>query len=207
MIKVNLVIHPAELTVRIVKLVHLEQNQFDEIIALAKVESIWKYSPTGVNGFETETHKTFLKECISKRDTGEFYPFVAKLCESNKIIGFTIYHSIKKENRSLEIGCTWFHPDYWSKNLNTECKYLMLHHCFETLETIRVQLKSSDNNIRSRKAIEKIGAKFEGILRKDKILEDGSLRNAAYYSIIDDEWTNVKSNLEKCLSSANSGML
>ena len=189
--------HPTELTGKLVKLAPLGIEHFEEICLLGKEESIWTYSPIGVYGYDTGIHQAFLQECLARRASGELYPFI--IVQNTKIIGFTVYHSIKKENRSLEIGCTWFHPDYWSKNYNVECKYLMLQHCFETLAAIRVQLKASDNNIRSRKAIEKIGGQFEGILRKDKILEDGTIRNAAYYSIIDDEWSSVKSKLEKLL--------
>ncbi len=196
----NWIDHPTELIGQQVKLIPLQTSHFDEICLLGKEKSIWTYSPIGVYGYDTQIHQDFLEKCITKRSSGEFYPFVILLAQTDKIIGFTIYHSINKENRSLEIGCTWFHPDYWSKNLNVECKYLMLQHCFETLSTMRVQLKASDNNIRSRKAIEKIGGKFEGILRKDKILEDGKIRNAAYYSIIDEEWDSVKEDLRKLLN-------
>ncbi|MEO6305396.1 MAG: GNAT family protein [Bacteroidia bacterium] len=196
----NWIHHPTELIGKAVKLIPLNTFHFEEICTLAKEKSIWTYSPIGVDGYDNQTHIGFLEKCIMKRNSGEFYPFVVILCKTDKVIGFTIYHSINNENRSLEIGCTWFHPDYWSTNLNTECKYLMLKHCFETLETIRIQLKANDNNIRSRKAIEKIGGKFEGILRKDKILEDVTIRNAAYYSIIDDEWVSVKVNLMKVLN-------
>jgi RimJ/RimL family protein N-acetyltransferase len=99
----------------------------------------------------------------------------------------------------LEIGATWLHPNYWSKKINLECKYIMLTHCFEALETMRVQFRTNDTNLRSRKAIEKLGATFEGILRKDKILEDNTIRNAVIYSIIDDEWKIVKANLKQLL--------
>ena len=131
--KENWIKHPTELIGRQVKLIPLETNHFDEIRLLSKEKSIWEYSPIGVNGYDNKTHLIFLEECISKRNSGEFYPFIIRLTTSNEIIGFTIYHSIKKENKSLEIGCTWFHPNFWSKNLNTECKYLMLEHCFETI--------------------------------------------------------------------------
>ena len=110
-----------------------------------------------------------------------------------------MFHSISPSNKGLEIGATWFHPKYWSSGMNAECKYLMLQFCFEVLGTMRVQIKASHNNIRSRKAIQKIGATFEGILRKDKVLEDGTIRNAAYYSIIDEEWPRVKLNLQEII--------
>ena len=192
--------HPTTLTGKHIILIPLEESQFDEICSLGKEKIIWKHSPIGVNGYDTSLHKKFLEDCISKRNTGEYYPFSIVLKETKKIIGFTTYHSIKREYKNLEIGATWLHPRYWSKNLNTECKYLMLEHCFETLGLMRVQFRSNDNNLQSRKAIEKIGGIFEGIFRKDKILEDGSIRNAAIYSIIDNEWEAVKKNLEALLS-------
>ena len=80
----------------------------------------------------------------------------------------------------------------WGTTINLECKLLLLTYCFEVLKANRVQLKTKDTNYRSRKAIEKIGGVFEGILRKDRIQSDGTTRNAAYYSILDDEWQDVK---------------
>ena len=191
--------HPLILTGDKVKLVPLEEAHFDEINSLAKEKAIWQYSPVGVDGMDSEKLTAFLYDSIFKRNSGERYPFVIIDKPTGKIAGCTIYHTLKPENKTLEIGATWLHPIYWSAGINTECKYLLLTHCFETLGTMRVQLKANDNNPRSRKAIEKIGAKFEGILRKDKILEDGSIRNAAYYSIVDDEWPEVKLNLQRLL--------
>jgi RimJ/RimL family protein N-acetyltransferase len=189
--------HPTTLIGLNIELVPLEENHFDEICLLGNVEAIWEYSPTGVYGFDQNMHLRFLEDCLLKRDLGQYYPFVIVQKETKRVIGFTTFHSIKPDNKSLEIGCTWFHPDYWGTGVNGESKFLMLKFCFEKLKTIRVQIKASDNNIRSRKAIEKMGAKFEGVLRKDKILEDGTMRNAAYYSIIDDEWELVKSNFKR----------
>jgi RimJ/RimL family protein N-acetyltransferase len=192
--------HPTILTGNTIRLLPLEPQHFDELCELAMEPSIWTFSPTGVNGMDRNSHLTFLRECIGKRESRDFYPFAMQLKHTNKLVGFTIYHSLKPEYKTLEIGCTWLHPQYWSTGINLECKYLMLEHCFETLATMRVQLKANDNNPRSRRAIEKLGARFEGILRKDKILEDGSIRNAAYYSIIDDEWPGIKKKLHVLLN-------
>ena len=95
----------------------------------------------------------------------------------------------------MEIGWTWITRNYWGTAINLECKLLLLTFCFETLGALRVQLKTKDTNTRSRKAIEKIGGQFEGILRKDKIQADGTPRNAAYYSILDDEWAASKNKI------------
>ena len=96
----------------------------------------------------------------------------------------------------LYFGWTWITKEFWGTTVNLESKLLLLTYCFETLKTNRVQLKTKDNNFRSRKAIEKIGGLFEGILRKDKIQQDGSTRNAAYYSILDNEWNTAKVKIE-----------
>ncbi len=104
---------------------------------------------------------------------------------------------IQPNHKKLEIGWTWLHPDYWGTEVNLECKLLLLTYCFEELKTYRVQFKTDENNIRSRKAIEKIGGKFEGILRHDMIRDNGTKRNSAYFSIIDSEWGDVKRALVK----------
>ena len=99
------------------------------------------------------------------------------------------------KHKKLEIGSTWLHPDYWATAINPECKLLLLTYCFEVLQAVRVQLKTDEKNMRSRKAIEKIGGQFEGILRNDMIRDNYTKRNSAYFSIIDDEWKDKKARL------------
>jgi RimJ/RimL family protein N-acetyltransferase len=187
--------HPTVLKGEHVTLSPLQSSDFEPLFECGKVEEIWKFSPTGTYGFDRDKHNNFLNECLKKRTSGDFYPFVVRSGLNAEVAGFTIFHSINQLNKSLEIGATWLHPRYWGKGVNNEMKFLMLQFCFETLGTIRVQLKANHNNMRSRKAIEKIGATYEGILRKDKILENGTIRNGAYYSIIDDDWPEVKFRL------------
>lgn len=119
-----------------------------------------------------------------------------------RIIGSTRFLNIEPANRKLEIGWTWMHPDYWGSAVNFECKLLLFSYCFETLNIARVQIKTDELNIRSRRAIEKMGAHFEGILRNDMIREDGSYRNSAYYSVIIQDWPKVKSVLTQKLSAS-----
>jgi RimJ/RimL family protein N-acetyltransferase len=184
--------HPTVLMGERVTLVPLERTHFDEICLLAEDKSIWKYSVMEVDGSDRNELLKSLNNKLVKRESGDFYPFVILSKETNKMVGNTMFFDINKTNRSLEIGTTWLHPDYWGTGINTECKYLMLEYCFEELKTIRVQIKSVHDNLRSRGAIEKAGFTFEGILRNDKILTDGSYRTAAYYSIIEGEWDKVK---------------
>jgi RimJ/RimL family protein N-acetyltransferase len=193
----NWIPHPLTLKGKKITLIPLEEAHFAEICLLGQDKSIWQFPVMEVDGSTRENMLKSLRNKLVQRDAGQFYPFSVVLNGSGKIVGNTMYWALNQANRSLEIGTTWFHPDYWGTGINTECKYLMLHYCFEVLKTIRVQIKASHHNLRSRAAIEKVGFTFEGILRNDKIFDDGSFRTAAYYSMIPEEWITAKNNLEK----------
>ncbi|MES2617298.1 MAG: GNAT family protein [Bacteroidota bacterium] len=185
--------HPTILQGQLVDLLPLEKLHFEELSQLAKDERIWQFLPK--DGSDTATFLNEYNEALIERENGQQYPFVILNKQTGKLIGSTRLFDIHPQHKKLEIGWTWLHPDYWGTAINFECKLLLLTFCFETLKAIRVQLKTSDNNLRSRKAIEKIGGQFEGILRKDRIRDNGTIRNSAYYSILDDEWENVRQNL------------
>jgi RimJ/RimL family protein N-acetyltransferase len=127
-------------------------------------------------------------------------PFVVIHLATGMVVGTTRYLEIQLENRALEIGGTWYTPDYQRTAVNTESKYLLLRHAFETLGCVRVQFKTDLRNERSQKALERIGAVKEGVLRNHMILPDGSLRTSVFYSILDGEWPGVKSLLEEKLN-------
>lgn len=133
------------------------------------------------------------------RAGGKSYPFLICLANSAKIIGTTRLLDIVAEDRKLEIGVTWLASQYWGSGANTECKHLLLEYCFESLNANRVQFRAKSENSRSRRALEKIGATFEGILRKDTIEPCGEARNTAFYSILNDEWPDLKSRLAAML--------
>ncbi len=193
----NWIQHPTVVEGKRVKLVPLDSSHFDELIALAKQKEIWKH--VSIDCSVPETMLTELKSNILKRATGEKYTFTIIDKLQNKIIGSTSLHNIFPQHRKLEIGWTWYAPAYWGTGYNTECKLLLLTYCFETLKTVRVQLVTDENNLRSRAAIQKIGAKLEGIQRKERIKSDGNFRNTAMFSIIDDEWGLVKEELIKLI--------
>ena len=136
-------------------------------------------------------------KALDDRQAGKQFPFVIIHKETSKIIGSTRLKDIRPEHRGIEIGWTWLHPDYWATGINEECKLLLLTFCFEDLKAIRVQLKTDENNLRSRKAIQKIGGTFEGILRQDLIRENGTIRTTAYFSLLDHEWPEKKINLKQ----------
>ena len=189
----NFIQHPVILQGRRVKLVPLEEKHFDALKTIGAASEIWTH--LAIDGSKNDTTLlTALQSAVLKRMTGEEYPFVIIDSEQDTIIGSTRFMNIYPEHKKLEIGWTWYAPAYWGTGHNTECKLLLLTYCFEQLKTMRVQFMTREENLRSRAAIQKIGAKFEGILRKERMRYDGP-RNTAVYSIIDDEWEAVKTML------------
>lgn len=197
----NWIQHPVNLENALIKLVPLEYEHFDALKAVAANEQIWEYMSIPLSNPEAlEIH---LRSCMLKRMAGEQYPFTVIDQPSGKIIGSTLFHSISAPNRKLEIGWTWYAPQFWRTGHNRACKYLLLQYCFETLKAIRVQLVTDENNHRSRQAILGIGATMEGILRNERIRSNGQYRNTVMFSIIDQEWPSIKSRLEQRLNTVN----
>lgn len=180
-----------------VKLVPLNDIHFEELAILANDNRIWEFIPNDMSTKE-KCIMTFEK-AILERKKGSQFPYVIFHKSENKIIGSTRLMNIEPAHRKLEIGWTWLQPIYWASLINLECKLLLLSFCFEELNAIRVQLKTDENNVRSQKAIQKIGGKFEGVLRNDWIRDNGTYRNSVYFSIIDSEWETAKENLIKLL--------
>ncbi len=189
--------HPMLLQGEQVSLIPLQLAHFETLIALSKDQRIWQHY--AMDGSKTETLQAALAAGLSEREQGRQYPFVIMRNADKQVIGSTRYLELQPEHKKLEIGWTWMPPDYWGTTVNLECKLLLLSHCFEALHAERVQLKTDENNIRSRKAIEKIGGQFEGIFRNDMVRENGTNRNSAYFSIIRSEWAQTKINLLKLL--------
>ena len=116
-------------------------------------------------------------------------------CASGRIVGSTCYLNIDPVNRRLEIGGTWLTPAWQRTPVNSEAKFLQLEHCFETLGCVRVEFKTDARNARSRAALARIGATEEGTLRRHLVLPDGHVRDSVYFSILDDEWPEVRDRL------------
>ena len=139
-------------------------------------------------------------DILEREKKGGDLPFAVIHLASGKVAGATRYLNIAPKDRGLEVGGTWYGTEFQRTAVNTECKYLLLGHAFETLKAIRVQIKTDSRNERSQRAIERIGAKREGVLRNHMILPDGYIRHSVFYSIIDSEWAEVKKNLEAMLA-------
>lgn len=181
----------------LVKLIPSAESHFSELANLAREPKIWEYTSKDMSSAE-KCFRVFANALIEK-EKGTQFPFVIFHKADEKIIGSTRLMNIEPEHKKLEIGWTWLHPEYWATKINFECKLLLLNFCFEELKTIRVQLKTDENNIRSQKAILKLGAQFEGTFRNDWIRDNGTIRNSKYFSIIMEEWETVKHNLQSRL--------
>lgn len=182
---------------QVIDLLPLEKEHFSELEVLSKDKRIWEFYVMDCSN--SDTFLGTLDNALDEREKGTQFPFVIYHKGVNKIIGSTRFMEIQPIHKKLEIGWTWLHPDYWATEVNLECKLLLLKHCFENLNALRVQLKTDENNLRSRTAIEKIGGIYEGILRYDMLRSNGTKRNSAYYSIIDLEWVEVEKKLIQLL--------
>jgi RimJ/RimL family protein N-acetyltransferase len=160
--------------------------------------SMWESKVTTIP--RPEGVRAYVVQALAEFDAGVSLPFVTVDRASGRVVGTTRFMNIEAPHRRLEIGTTWIGKSFQRTAINTEAKFLMLRHAFETLRCIAVDLRTHEKNLQSRKAIERLGAKLDGILRNHRILPDGSLRNTASYSIIDTEWPEVKARLEARLA-------
>ena len=144
--------------------------------------------------------EAYIADTLEAAERGVERPFVILEKETGAPVGSTRYLDIQRKHRTLEIGSTWLAKRVWRTRVNTECKYLLLRHAFEELKVMRVQLKTDRRNARSRAAIERIGGRFEGILRQQMLVRGGVVRDTAYYGFIDSEWPEVKTKLEAKLA-------
>lgn len=183
------------------KHVRLEPMTEAHIPALAEIgvgQDFWDFMLYGRMDSE-EDMRAWVVDILSRAETGTDVPFVAIHLASGRVAGATRYLNIVPKDRGLEIGGTWYGVEFQRTAVNTECKYLLLRHAFETLGCIRVQLKTDLRNERSQRAIERIGAVREGVLRNHMLLPDGRFRHSVFYSILDTEWPEVKKRLEDML--------
>jgi RimJ/RimL family protein N-acetyltransferase len=174
-----------------VKLIPLVMGHAEELWVSARNEDLWEhYTFRKMESFDK--FKDFLSGSLKEADSGKGFTFTIINKATGKMVGGTSFLDIQSASRSLEIGRTWLTKELHGTGFNAECKFLLLRYCFEELKLIRVFFKTDSNNLRSQKAMEKIGAKYEGTLRNHMIREDGTFRHSAYYSIIESEWEEVK---------------
>jgi N-acetyltransferase len=155
---------------------------------------IWRWLPLDASASEEQFERWF-SEALAEIAAGTEAAFVIVDRVSDAVVGSTRYCALSPEHRGLEIGWTWLAPGAWRTGVNVETKLLLLGYAFDALGCVRLELKTDARNERSRAAIEGIGARFEGILRQHRVLADGTLRDSAYYSVLDSEWPAVAAGL------------
>jgi len=176
----------------------LQYSDADALLRAAADGELWNLTVTVVPS--ASTLDSYLKKALDGRDAGTVMPFVIVLKDSGEVIGSTRFWKIDPLNRKLEIGSSWIAARWQKSFVNTEAKYLMLRHAFEVLDCVRVQFTTDENNQKSRHAILRLGAQQEGIVRHERIMPDGRKRNSVRFSIIDDEWPQVRQALEQKLA-------
>lgn len=185
--------------------VRLEPMTEEHVPGLAEIgvgQTFWDFMLYG-NISSIDDMRSWVGDILARAEDGTDLPFAVVHLASGRVAGATRYLNIVPHDRGLEIGGTWYGLDFQRTAVNTECKYLLLCHAFETLGCIRVQLKTDLRNARSQKAIERIGAVKEGVLRNHMILPDGRIRHSVFYSILDTEWPAVKKRMEEMLDRKN----
>lgn len=192
------------LTGKHVRLEPLGEQHIAELAEIGRGHDFWKFMLYGEMNTETDFRR-FVEDLLAREKKGTDLPFAVIHLASGRVAGSTRYLNIDRANRGLEVGGTWYGPEFQRTAVNTECKLLLLTHAFETLNIIRAQIKTDSLNIRSQKAIERIGAVKEGTLRNHMILPDGRIRDSMFYSIIDSEWPGVKRKLAEMLALRDGG--
>ena len=160
---------------------------------------LWKWVPIRV--LTGDDMRGYIRDALQAESMGTELPFATIERTTGKAVGCTRYMNIDQPNRRVEIGATWIAAPWQRSAINTEAKYLMLRHAFETLGCVRVELKTDALNQKSRNAILRIGACEEGVLRRHVKTWSGRWRDTVYFSILDSEWPQVKTGLEAKLAS------
>jgi RimJ/RimL family protein N-acetyltransferase len=181
------------------RLVPLTLDHTPALFEIGQEETIWRWMTRAPFADEADA-RGWIEQALSAQAAGTQLPFAIMANDSGRIAGSTRYMNISVPDGGLEIGWTWLGAEFRRTAINTECKYLLLRHAFEVLGCARVQLKTDARNDVSRRAIERIGAKFEGILRRLQATRENLIRDTAMYSILDCEWPQLKPIFESRLA-------
>ena len=202
---------PSDVATRWVKPVTLEgrrvrmeplslDRHWDGLLAIGIDPFLWRYTLSIVN--DAAGLRAYLETAARELEQGISLPFATIDLASGAVAGCTRFGSIDPKNRRVEIGWTWVGRPFRRSHVNTEAKYLMLRHAFETLGCVRVEFKANALNEPSRTAMERIGATYEGTLRRHAVRDNGEFRDTVYYSVLDQEWPGVKARLEGLIGRA-----
>jgi RimJ/RimL family protein N-acetyltransferase len=189
----QMIVEPVVLEGRHVRLEPLTRDHVARLCEIGLDQELWRWIPTSVR--TPEEMAEYVDAALKDHESGVALPFALIERATGRVIGSTRYGNIERTHHRVEIGWTWVARAWQRTAVNTETKYLLLHHAFETLSCMRVELKTDSLNAKSRAAILRIGAKEEGIFRNHMITSSGRIRHTVYFSILDSEWPEVKARL------------
>jgi N-acetyltransferase len=185
---------PATLEGHGVRLEPLNRDHHDELAAAARDGRLWELFFTSVP--EPEQVHAYISGALAGQDKGEMLPWAVRDLKSNTIVGSTRYHDIIAAADRVEIGYTWYAKRCQRTHVNTACKLLLFEYGFDKLKCKVVGLRTDNFNFRSQRAIEALGAKKDGVIRHHWPRRDGSIRDTVMYSVLDNEWPDVKRHLQ-----------
>lgn len=190
-------LQPVTLENKFIRLEPLEEAHREPLRAAGDDPDLWRYASVNLNGTDFDAWMDHRLNDGPKAGDLSFAVFSKAL---GKFVGSSSYLAVSAPHKRLEIGWTWYAKDVWATNVNPSCKLLMLGHGFDALGLNRIELKLDATNARSWKAVERLGAKHEGVHRAHMVMADGRLRDTAWFSILRDEWSAVKAGLERRLA-------
>ncbi|TXG35388.1 GNAT family N-acetyltransferase [Seonamhaeicola maritimus] len=176
-----------------VKLTLLGMSNYKNLLEIAQEPNLVQYSPSKID--TPEDLKDYVQTAVDGYYNRTTIPFIIFDKQANAFAGCTRFGLINWKNKVLHIGWTWIGRDFQGTGLNKHMKFLMLQYAFETLKFDKVEFRVDERNIRSRKAVEKLGAKLEGVLRKDTLMLDGFKRSTCCYGILKEEWEELKKTI------------
>jgi RimJ/RimL family protein N-acetyltransferase len=182
--------HIEQLEGDVVRLEPLAATHLEDLWTASRDPEVWRWL-----SITQPASRDQLGSWIDEAVAGPDLPFATVLRESGAAVGSTRYLTLRPEHRSVEIGWTWLAREAWGSGANVEAKLLMFSHAFDVWGCRRVELKTDALNERSRRAIEALGASFEGVHRKHMLVRGGENRDSAWYSVVDDEWPEVRARL------------
>lgn len=191
------IVTPLTLEGSVVRLEPIRREHADLFWEAAKdsLDDLFRWIPYPMK--TSDDFQRFVAKAFAEQERGESVVFATVERGSGRAIGSTRFMNIDRANRRVEIGSTWIAPAWQRSAVNTEAKYLMLRHAFETWQCVRAELKTDALNQRSRNAILRLGAKEEGTLRKHLVTWTSRIRDTVYFSILDTEWPEVRARLEE----------
>jgi len=191
-------VEPVVLEGTVVRLEPLSVDHLQGLISVGLDADIWRWMPVAIQ--TPGDMRTYIETALAGRDSGREMPFATIEVDSGRVIGGTRYLNIEPAHRRLEIGYTWLAPAWQRTAANTEQKLLMLGHAFNDLGALRVEFKTDSLNEKSRAALLGIGATEEGTMRNHMITQGDRRRHSVYFSVIEEEWPQIRQHLEARLA-------